>query len=245
MGNLDYKQFTERRRPHIHHPGATLFLTYLLAGSIPKTTLNEYKSKRDWLNDQLARARKANTSNNAAELKRWLERIERFKREWFVKFEDILHRAKTGPMWMQDDRVAAKVVENLHRLDGDAYRLDAFSVMSNHVHAVFGPFLSESELHEDVDEDGHPVFISQHPSLSRTMHSLKARIARECKLILSRSGQFWEQESFDHVIRPGKFDATVRYVLNNPVKAGLVNDWRDWRGNYCRKELLTIVSDKL
>jgi len=77
------------------------------------------------------------------------------------------------------------------------------------------------------------------------MHSLKARSARECKLILSRSGQFWEQESFDHVIRPGKFDATVRYVLNNPVKAGLVNDWRDWRGNYCRKELLTIVSDKL
>jgi len=54
-----------------------------------------------------------------------------------------------------------------------------------------------------------------------------------------------EQESFDHVIRAGKFDATVRYVLNNPVKAGLVKDWRDWRWNYCRKELLTTMSDKL
>ena len=35
--------------------------------------------------------------------------------------------------------------------------------------------------------------------------------------------------------------ATIRYVLNNPVKAGLVKDWREWGWNYCRSEL----SDKL
>jgi len=39
------------------------------------------------------------------------------------------------------------------------------------------------------------------------------------------------------VIRPGKFNSTVRYVLNNPVKAGLINKWRDWRWNYVRAEL--------
>jgi len=60
-------------------------------------------------------------------------------------------------------------------------------------------------------------------------------------LILERSGQFWEHESFDHVIRLGKFDATIRYVLNNPIKAGLVKEWREWPWNYCRAEL----SDKL
>ena len=73
------------------------------------------------------------------------------------------------------------------------------------------------------------------------MHSVKGRSARESNLILARSGSFWEHESFDHVIRPGKFDATIKYVLNNPVKAGLAKHWREWPWNYCREEL----SDKL
>ena len=141
-------------------------------------------------------------------------------------------------MWMQDERVAERVADNLHRLDGDAYRLDAYCVMSNHVHTVFKPFLSEEELCESVDEDGHSVFISRYPGLSRIMHSLKGRSARECNTVLSRTGCFWEHESFDHVVRRGKFKATLRYVLNNPVKAGLVRGWREWRWSYCRSELV-------
>jgi len=82
---------------------------------------------------------------------------------------------------------------------------------------------------------------NDYPGLSKIMHSLKGRSARESNLILARSGSFWEHESFDHVIRPGKFDATIKYVLNNPVKAGLAKHWREWPWNYCREEL----SDKL
>ena len=167
----------------------------------------------------------------------WLERAEKFNRNWFLKFEAILHKAKVGPMWMQDERVAAKVAESLSQLDGRAYRLDAYSIMSNHVHAVFKPFLSETNLKEKKDQGSHPVFISAFPSLALIMQSLKGSSARECNLVLSLTGQFWEHENFDHVIRSGKFDKTVRYVLNNPVKAGLVKHWRDWRWNYCREEL--------
>jgi REP element-mobilizing transposase RayT len=144
-------------------------------------------------------------------------------------------------MWMKDGRVAEAVAGSLRKLDGDAYRLDAYSVMSNHVHAVFKPLLCEAELREFLDGNGHPIFIGEHPGLSQIMHSLKGSSARECNLILSRRGQFWEHESFDDVIRPGRFYATIRYVLNNPVKARLVADWREWRWNYCRSDL----SDKL
>jgi putative transposase len=36
---------------------------------------------------------------------------------------------------------------------------------------------------------------------------------------------FWQAESFDHIVRDGfEFDRTVRYILDNPRKAGLV-DW--------------------
>jgi putative transposase len=139
---------------------------------------------------------------------------------------------------MRDERVADRVAENLHRLDGEAYRLDAFSVMSNHVHTVFKPFLSDAILLDDCDENPQPVFTAHHPGVAKIMHALKGRSARECNLILERSGPFWEHESFDHVIRSGRFDKTIRYVLNNPVKAGLVRDWQDWRWNYCRKDLV-------
>ena len=138
---------------------------------------------------------------------------------------------------MKDERVAAVVARQIHDLDGEAYQLDAYCVMSNHVHVVFTPFLNEASLREEHDEAGHLVFVSEYPGLSKIMHSLKGRSARECNLVLSRSGQFWEHESFDHVIRAGKLMRTVKYVLNNPVKAGLVKDWREWRWSYCRKEL--------
>ena len=160
MGNLDFKQFSERHRPHIHTPGKTLFVTYRLAGSIPKATLREYKAKKDWLENELRRVRNLADGHETPELKQQLERVEQYNREWFVKFEDTLHKAHNGPMWMQDDRVAGKVAENLHRLDGDAYTLDAFCMMSNHVHTVFKPLLSETDLKESFDEDGHLTRIS-------------------------------------------------------------------------------------
>ena len=241
MGNLDYKQFAERHRPHIHPPDAVLFVTYRLAESVPKSIVREYKAKKEWLEDQLTRAMKIVDKSGGAELNQWLDRAEKFKREWFVRFEEVLDKASTGPMWMKDERVADVVAESLRKLDGEAYRLDAYSVMSNHVHAVFKPLLSETDLQESLDEHGHPIFLSSHPSLSRIMHSLKGGSARECNLLLSGTGQFWEHESFDHFVRQGKFGATIKYVLNNPIKAGLIKDWRDWRWTYCRGE----VSDKL
>jgi hypothetical protein len=30
------------------------------------------------------------------------ERLEQLQREWFIKTEDILHRAEHGPKWMSE-----------------------------------------------------------------------------------------------------------------------------------------------
>ena len=126
MRNLDYKPFSERHRPHIQPLGAIQFVTYRLAGSIPKETVREYKAKREWLEDELKRVRKTAQGSDEPALKHWLERVENFNREWFVKFEALLHKASSGPMWMKDERVADTVAESLRKLDGDAYRLDAY-----------------------------------------------------------------------------------------------------------------------
>ena len=236
MGRLDYHLLTRRKRPHFQPLDGTLFITFRLAGSIPKSTVRYYQAKRQWLKEQLRRSEEVPTNTRSAEHANWLARLEQLNREWFLKCEDILHREAVGPTWMRDNRIAANVAENLHRLDSDAYRLDAFSVMSNHVHTVLRPLVNK-ELIEEIlrsQDDG----LSGIPALSKIMHTIKGRSARACNLILGRSGAFWEHESFDHVIRNGKFDKTIRYVLNNPVKIGLVRNWEDYRWNYCRKDLV-------
>ncbi len=236
MGRLNYHELTVRRCPHFQPLEGTLFVTFRLADSIPKSTVRYYKAKRDWLRDQLRRAERIVEVGQTPEYTSLLIQLEQINRAWFLKCEDILPREAIGPAWMRDGKVADKVAENLHRLDGDTYRLDAFFIMSNHVHTVFRPLVS-SELIEEILRAREDSF-ARIPALSQIMQTLKGRTARACSLILGRSGAFWEHESFDHVIRNGKFDKTIRYVLNNPVKAGVVRNWAEYPWNYCRKELM-------
>ena len=71
------------------------------------------------------------------------------------------------------------------------------------------------------------------PTVSKIMESLKGYTARKCNKALHRSGAFWQTESYDHVVRDGtEFDRIVNYVLNNPVKAGLVSEWQQWKWSY-------------
>jgi len=48
---------------------------------------------------------------------------------------------------------------------------------------------------------------------------------------LNRTGQqFWQQESFDHWPRDeSEFLRILKYIEDNPVKAGLVRRPEDWR----------------
>jgi putative transposase len=234
MGRLNYHELTIRKRPHFQPLEGTLFVTFRLIASIPKSIVRYYKARRDWLKDQLRRSERLVDEEASAERTSWLAQWEKLNRDWFIKCEEILHRDAIGPTWMRDETVADKVAENLHRLDGLEYRLDAFSVMSNHVHTIFRPLVDDEIIDEILRSRDYSL--DRIPALSKIMHTIKGRSARECNLILGRSGSFWEHESFDHVIRAGKFHKTIRYVLNNPFNIGVVQNWHDYRWNYCRKE---------
>ena len=46
---------------------------------------------------------------------------------------------------------------------------------------------------------------------------------------MGASGRFWARDMFDHWVRNADaFDGFVRYIVSNPVKAGLVNAWHNW-----------------
>lgn len=92
--------------------------------------------------------------------------------------------------------------------------------MPNHVHAVFKPL-------EKLRGDCY--------SLTEILHALKRNSAKQANLALGRTGPFWQDESYDHFARDeAELDRIVKYVLNNPVKAGLVSEWKDWPGTYSK-----------
>jgi REP element-mobilizing transposase RayT len=122
----------------------------------------------------------------------------------------MLDQANTGPLWLKDSRIAGTVVETL-RFGESAlrlYKLHAFVVMPNHVHALFTP----------------------RAPLSPITRTIKGFTARRANRILGRSGsRFWQDESFDHWIRnEASFRRVIAYIESNPVKAGLVRQASDW-----------------
>lgn len=75
-------------------------------------------------------------------------------------------------------------------------------------------------------------------SLAKIMHSLKRYTAYEANQILGRSGAFWQHENYDHYVRDeAELERIIKYVINNPVKAGLVDDWKSWKWTYCKYDM--------
>ncbi|MCL4263898.1 MAG: transposase [Anaerolineae bacterium] len=213
MSNYDYKPEYERHLPHIQPPGACLFVTIRLAGSIPIEVLEGLKLEAEERERVIEQTAVATTQPHL--------RYQEQKRQ-FGRWDDVLDRAESGPYWLSQPEIATIVVDSLHFLDGDVYEMDAFSVMSNHAHLVFSPL---------EKEDG-----SYH-ALQTIMHSLKRHTAREGNKVLDRKGAFWQHESYDHVVRDRReWERIVAYVLNNPVKAGLVERWEDWPWSYLKNK---------
>ncbi|MDX9993436.1 MAG: transposase [Anaerolineales bacterium] len=149
-----------------------------------------------------------------------LELQESGHRRWFGRFDDILDRCLAGEQFLTNEQVRAIVTDALRRRDGSIYHLLAFCIMPNHVHVVFTPL-------EKLNGSYH--------SLTEILHSLKRNSAKQANLCLGRSGPFWQDESYDHFVRDeSELDRIIKYVLYNPVKAGLVPEWTDWPGTYSK-----------
>jgi len=214
MSQFDYKPSYRRHLPHIQPPGATLFITFRLAGSIPAETLQQLLEEQERTEKRLARI------GDPAERAR---QAHRMRRHMFGKSDKALDSAECGPFWLRDGRIAALVAESLHHLDNRRYTLEAFCIMPNHVHSVFTPL-----------EKGDGTYYS----MSSIQHSLKRHTALHANRILERKGDFWQHENYDHVVRDEReFNRIVAYVLNNPVSAGLVSTPAEWKWSYCRASL--------
>jgi REP element-mobilizing transposase RayT len=88
-------------------------------------------------------------------------------------------------------------------------------VMPDHVHMIFTPLVNEPAME---------IY-----SLAEIMDAVKGTSAHKVNKVLSRKGRLWQPESFDHVLRSSEnLDAKIIYVLENPVRLGLVDSWTEY-----------------
>ena len=121
----------------------------------------------------------------------------------------LLDLGASGPSFLRRPEIAEIVVAAMH--DGDQrfhrYQLHSYVVMPNHVHLLVTPRVVAT----------------------RWLASLKGFTAYRANELLRRHGQaFWQEESYDHLIRTeAEFDRIRCYIENNPVAAGLVAETQE------------------
>lgn len=118
MNEFTYQEYTRRNLPHWHPPGATLFVTFRLAGTVPQGVLRQWKAQKRWLEEETKRIISLRLKDDAPELRAHEKRWREFRREWFARFEDLLHQEESGPTWLKDEEIAQIVAEGLHYRDG-------------------------------------------------------------------------------------------------------------------------------
>jgi putative transposase len=113
-----------------------------------------------------------------------------------------------GSCCLQDPRIAQIVIDALFFFDGQRYVLHEFCVMPNHFHSLFHTLTH---------------------SIGSIVHSWKGYIRCETNKTLGTTGGLWHPDFYDRFIRNERhYSNEVNYILENPVKAGLVARAEDW-----------------
>lgn len=135
--------------------------------------------------------------------------------EWRTEIEAWLDLG-LGDCHLKDERIASLVADALRHFDGDRYRLKAWTIMPNHVHVLFQTHAAP---------------------MARVLQSWKQFTGARANRLLGQAGAFWQADYWDTYMRDIEHERrTVRYIRNNPVKAGLTGDWKAWPWTWVLEE---------
>lgn len=204
-----------RNLPHFQHIGAAFFVTFRLHDSLPKEVVAKLKAKKEAaIQKEKARKLPQEEEENV---------IASIKKQYLVEFNESLDFAQTGSLVLKRPEVAKIVIDKFKQYDNQYYYLLAYCVMPNHVHILMD---FSAQIYERTDEFAEDKYMQ----LSRVMQLIKGGSSIEINRLLNQKGTtVWQAENFDTYIRNEKHkEIVINYILNNPVKAGLVKDWEEY-----------------
>lgn len=206
---MNRELIARRNLPHWYVPDAMHFVTFRLAGTLPREVLERLKSRKA----EMLLRRPPDVSP--------AQHRERVHKQLFAEYDRYLD-AHREIRWLDDARVAALVRRSLYFLNGKKYGLVCWCVMPNHVHLLIRPFDLDAPTQRERELLDPGECDDQRGPLSAIMHSLKSYTAHEANKLLRRTGAFWQHESYDHWVRDeDELERIVGYIICNPCAAGL------------------------
>lgn len=216
--DLPLTQYT-RHMPHWRQDGATYFVTFRLADSLPHAKLRELEMFKEQWKKQLESTRRTEqcsgspdlSQNTRTEHRSVLRSEETFARQVMLQVEKWLDQG-IGACWLRHRPMRDIVSNALHHFDGSQYELGSYVIMPNHVHVIIRPLQPED----------YP--------LEKILQSRKARSSSQINIALGRVGTLWQDESFDRIIRDEEhLWRCLQYIGSNPRRAGLLeSQWTRW-----------------
>ncbi len=195
--------------PHFESSEATQHVTFHLADSLPQSAILRIEA------DVKLLPKERQDAERRKKLDAWID-------------------AGHGSCILRDPQVAAMVQDTLLSFDSQRYRLIAWVIMPNHVHALFQPMngwevakivaswkkFTARKIRADVPGNAD----LQIGGVVVTNDRKSPRIGE------SGSGRpVWHREYWDRYIRDQRhFDQAIAYIHQNPVKAGLAASPEAW-----------------
>ena len=212
---MEKKEFHRANLPHYQQSGQAYFVTWNLQEAIPALALKDYTEKLNQLKTSIDFAVKSNQSPDQISKLRYENNLLRKKK--MKAYEDLLHLKEKNKINLSIPEYTTIIINSLRYWEGKKLKNYALCVMPNHVHWVIGLY--------EKDISGKEVWLED------ILKSIKQFSATEINKLEGRKGTLWHKESWDTTIRDHRhlYEA-IEYTRNNPVKAGLVKDWKDWKG---------------
>ncbi|TWU37625.1 hypothetical protein Q31b_44130 [Novipirellula aureliae] len=192
------EEFTifDRHLPHWGQSGTLCFITWRLNDSLPKAVL-------DRLDAELSEVHRSFDIGSKYPTVASLPIEKRTQCYWdeFAVRDRFLDRG-LGNCLLRKPEHAEAVLESLLRFDVDRYFLTDAVVMPNHAH-----------------------FIAAFPATELMLfqcENWKRFTGRRINKSEGQTGEFWQVDQFDHLIRTDDyFEYFRRYIAENPIKANL------------------------
>ncbi len=208
----DYRYFYKRYLPHYQPLDSVFFITYRIKQVVPSFIYENLKRRHHVFNMQ-------NICLSADSYR--LEK-SKFDLRQFEYFDQQIGKLKILHYTLIQPEVAWIISSSLHYRHKIEYHLICYCIMPNHVHILIKPL---------IQTGGIPY------SLTRIIKNHKSVTAKMANRNLNRSGPFWQAGFYDRCIRNEKdYENVISYILNNPVKAGLITNWKDWKHTWISPE---------
>jgi len=167
---------------------------------------------QEWPPHETARRRRGSAVRQISEFTRRKRRLPHWEgpgETYFLRFS-LLHPSLVD---LTRPDVAPIIIDALRFHDNQRYWLYDYTVMPDHVHAILKPVVRDGKTERLGDITG----------------SLKGFMAYRINRLIGRSGNLWQDETYNHIIRDEReYHAWAKYILENAQARGLIDDPTQW-----------------